>query len=166
MGAEDLCEAKVKRAKTIVGLEICVLEAQDEVYDAPGTPTNPAETSGEKATDEDVVAPELGRAHKAPSVDELTPLRHVYSQKTNERLDDRKVAEGRQLTVLHVFKKATQQQNCACPKPYAACRWQHPSMTVELREKLLQPMPVRLRRHYLEVVICRSMCTCVARPWT
>ena len=103
MGAEDLCEPKVKRAKTIVGLEICVLEAQDEVYDAPGTPTNRAETSGEKATDEDVVAPELGRAHKAPSVDELMPLRLVYSQKTNERLDDRKVAEGRQLTMLHVF---------------------------------------------------------------
>ena len=33
--------------------------------------------------------------------------------------------------------------------PYAACRWKHPSITVEQREKLLQPMPVRLRRHYL-----------------
>ena len=81
MGAEDSCEAQV-------GLDICMLEAQDDVYDeTPGTPTNPAETSGENATDEDVVAPEvteelnrlktLGRAHKAPSVDELMSLRYV-----------------------------------------------------------------------------------------
>ena len=54
------CEAQVKRAKTIMGLEICVLEAQDDVYDeTPGTSTNPAETSGENATDEDVVTPEV-----------------------------------------------------------------------------------------------------------
>ena len=52
MGAEDPCEAQVKRAKTIMGLEICVLEALDDVYDgSPGTPTNPAETSGDEATD-------------------------------------------------------------------------------------------------------------------
>ena len=55
-GAEDSCEAQVKRAKTIMGPEMCVVEAQDDVYDeTPGTPTNPAETSGENATDEDVV---------------------------------------------------------------------------------------------------------------
>ena len=37
MGAEDPCAAQVKRAKTIMGLGICVLEAQDDVYDeAPG----------------------------------------------------------------------------------------------------------------------------------
>ena len=62
MGAEDSCEAQVKRAKTIMGLEICVLEAPDDVCDkTPGMPTNPAETSGENATDEeeDVVAPEV-----------------------------------------------------------------------------------------------------------
>ena len=35
------------------------------------------------------------RAYKAPSVDELI-LRYVYSQKTNERLDYRMVAEGRE----------------------------------------------------------------------
>ena len=59
MGAEDPCEAQVKRARTIMGLEICVLEAQDDVYDEiSGTPTN-TETSGENATDEDVVAPEV-----------------------------------------------------------------------------------------------------------
>ena len=59
MGVEDPCEAQVKRAKTIMGLEICVLEAQEDVYDETlGTPTNPVETSGENATDEDVVAPE------------------------------------------------------------------------------------------------------------
>ena len=33
MGAEDSCEAQVKRAKMIMGLEICVLEAQNDVYD-------------------------------------------------------------------------------------------------------------------------------------
>ena len=76
MGAEDPCEAQVKRAKTIMGLEICVLEAQDDVDDE--TPGTPAETSGENATDEDAVAPEvteelnrlrtLGRACKAPSM--------------------------------------------------------------------------------------------------
>ena len=38
----------------------------------------------------------LGRAYKAPSVDELMPLRYVYSQKTDERLDDRMVAESRE----------------------------------------------------------------------
>ena len=74
--------------------------AHDET---PGTLTNPADTSGEKATDEDVVAPEvteehttLGRACTAPSVGQLMPLRELYSQKTNERLDDRMVAGGRE----------------------------------------------------------------------
>ena len=106
MGVEDSCEAQVKRSKTIVGLEMCVLEAQDDVYDeTTGTPTNPAENSGENATDEDV-APEvteelnrletLGRAYKALSVDDLMPLRYVYSQKTNELLDHRMVADGRE----------------------------------------------------------------------
>ena len=33
MGAQDSCEAQVKRAKTIMGQEICGLEAQDNVYD-------------------------------------------------------------------------------------------------------------------------------------
>ena len=33
MGAEEPCAAQVQRAKTINGLEICVLEAQDDVYD-------------------------------------------------------------------------------------------------------------------------------------
>ena len=75
-----------------------------EVYDeTTGTPTNLAETPGENATDENVVAPEateelnrlktLEIVYKAPSVDELLPLRYVYSQKTNERLDDRMVAK-------------------------------------------------------------------------
>ena len=91
--------AQAKRAKTIVGLEMRALEAQHDIYT-----TNPAENSGEKATDEDIVAPgvteelnrlkSMGRACKAPSVDQLTPPRSVYSQKTKERLDDRMVAEG------------------------------------------------------------------------
>ena len=60
-----------------MGLEICVLEVQDDVCDETlGTPTNPAENSGENATGEDIVAPEvteelnrlttLGGAYKAP----------------------------------------------------------------------------------------------------
>ena len=85
MGAEDSGEVQVKRAKTIMGLEICVLEAQDDVYDeALGAPTNVAETSGENTTDdEDAVAPEvteelnrlktLDRPYRAPTVDKLMP---------------------------------------------------------------------------------------------
>ena len=49
MNAEDPCAAQVKRAKTIMGLEICVLEALDDVFDElPETPTNLAGTPGEK----------------------------------------------------------------------------------------------------------------------
>ena len=36
MSAEEPCTAQVKRVKTIMGLEICVLEAQDDVYDETG----------------------------------------------------------------------------------------------------------------------------------
>ena len=35
MNAEDPCAAQVKRAKTIMGLEMCVLEALDDVFDEP-----------------------------------------------------------------------------------------------------------------------------------
>ena len=88
-------------------LEICVKEAQDDVYDeTPSTLTNLAETSGENETDDGIVAPEvaeelnrlktLGRIHRAASVDQLMPLRYVCSQKTNEPLYERIVAEGRQ----------------------------------------------------------------------
>ena len=76
-----------------------------DVHDeTTGTPTNLAETAGENATDANVVAPEateelnrlktLGIVYKVPSVDELLPLRYVYSLKSNERLDDRMVAKG------------------------------------------------------------------------
>ena len=105
--AEDSCETQVKRAKTIMGLEVCVLEAQDDVYDdVPGAPTNLVETSGKSTTDEDVLSREvteevhrlktLVRPYSAPTVDELMSRGHVHSQKTNERLDDRMVAEGRE----------------------------------------------------------------------
>ena len=61
-----------------MGLEICVQEALDDVFDEPPeTPTNLAGTSGENETDEDVVSPEvteelnrlktLGRPYTAPS---------------------------------------------------------------------------------------------------
>ena len=103
---KNRAQLQVKRSKTIIGLEICVLEAQDDVYDeTPRTPTNLAETSGENATDDDIVAPEvteklnrlktLGRIYIAPSVDQLRPLMYVYSQRTNDPLDDRMVAESR-----------------------------------------------------------------------
>ena len=56
MNAEDRCAAQVKRA----GLEICVLEALDDVFDEPPeTPTNLVGTPGENETDEDVVSPEV-----------------------------------------------------------------------------------------------------------
>ena len=91
-----------------MGLEKRVLEALDDVFDElPETPTNLAGTPGENETDEDVVSPKvteelnrlktLGRPHTAPSADELMPRTFVYSQKkTNERLDKRMVAEGRE----------------------------------------------------------------------
>ena len=87
-------------AKTIMGLEICVLEALDDVFDEPPeTLTNLAGAPGENETD---VTEELnclkmlGRPYTAPSVDELMPRTFVYSQKTNEQLDTRMVAEGRE----------------------------------------------------------------------
>ena len=58
--AEDSCEAQVKRARTIMGLDVCVLETPDDVYDeAAGTTTNLTEMRGKNATDEDVAAPEV-----------------------------------------------------------------------------------------------------------
>ena len=107
MNAEDPCAAQVKRAKTIMGLEKYVLEALDDVFDEPPeTPTNLAGTLGENETNEDVVSPEvteelnrlktLGRPYTAPSADELMPRTFVYSQKTNEQLNRRMVAEGRE----------------------------------------------------------------------
>ena len=91
MNAEDPCAAQVKRAKTIIGLEICVLEALDDVFDEhPEPPTNLAGTPGENETDEDVVSPEvteflnrlktLGGPYTDPSVDELIPRTFAYSQ--------------------------------------------------------------------------------------
>ena len=84
MNAEDPCAAQVKRAKTIMCLEFCVLEALDDVFDEPPeTLTNLTGTHGENETFEDVVSPEeteelnrlktLGRPYTAPSVDELMP---------------------------------------------------------------------------------------------
>ena len=100
MDAEDSYEAQVKRAKTVMGLDVCVLEAQDDVYDeAAETLTNLARMSGVNTTDEDVVAPDvteelnrlklLGRPYTAPTVNELMPQGPVYSQRPTERLDDK-----------------------------------------------------------------------------
>ena len=107
MDGGDSCEAQLKRAKTIMGLEVRVLEAQHDVYDDTTEElTNLAETSGENVTDEDAVSTEvtgeldrlkaLGRPYKAPTVEELMPRGPVHSQKTNEQLDARMAAEGRE----------------------------------------------------------------------
>ena len=100
MNAEDPCAAQVKkRAKTMMGLEICVLEALDDVFaEPPETPTNLAGTPGENETDEDVLSPEvteelnrlktLGRPNTAPSADELMPRTFVYSQMTNSSTNE------------------------------------------------------------------------------
>ena len=112
--------AQVKRAKTVPGLEICVLEAQGDIYDETlGTPTNSAETSGENATDDDVVAPEvteeryrlkmLGRMYRVPS-DQLMPLRFV--QKTNEPLHERMVGRTRARQVVLAGCAVRDPQNC------------------------------------------------------
>ena len=82
-----------KRARTIIGLDVCVLEAPDDVYDeAAGITTNLTETCGEYAADEDFAAPEVteelnrlktfGRSYRETIVDETMPRGHVYSQKT------------------------------------------------------------------------------------
>ena len=86
MNGEDPCAAQVKRAKTIMSLEICVLKALNEVFDEPPeTPTNLAGTPGENETDEDVVSPEvteelnrlkkLGRPYTAAASDVLCSAR-------------------------------------------------------------------------------------------
>ena len=60
MDGGDSCEAQLKRAKTIMGLAVCVLEAQHDVYDETTEElTNLAETSGENVTDEDAVSTEV-----------------------------------------------------------------------------------------------------------
>ena len=76
-----------------------MLEAGDDVYDpTSGWPQpNLSENLGETASDDDDVPPEvrqelnrlkvLGRPYQAPSVDELVPMRDVYSQPSYERLD-------------------------------------------------------------------------------
>ena len=83
-----------------------LLPASDVFDEPPETLTNLAGTPGKNETDEDVVSPEvteelnrlkmLGRPYTAPSADELMPRTFVYSQKTNEQLDKRMVAEGRE----------------------------------------------------------------------
>ena len=93
MDAEDSCEAQVKRARTIMGLDMCVLLARDDTYgEAAGTMTNLTETCGVSATGENVAAPEatyepnqlktFGGWRGEPTVDDTIPRGYVYSQKT------------------------------------------------------------------------------------
>ena len=93
MDVEDSCEAQVKRARTIMGLDVCVLEALDDVHDeAAGITTNLTEMCEEYAADEYVAAPEVteelsrlktfGGSYREPIVDEAMPRGHVYSQRT------------------------------------------------------------------------------------
>ena len=84
MDVEDSCEAQVKRARTIMGLHVCVLEALDDVHDeAAGITTNLTEMCEEYAADEYVAAPEVteelsrlktfGGSYREPIVDEAMP---------------------------------------------------------------------------------------------
>ena len=60
MNAEDPCAAQVKKAKTFMGFEICVLEYLDDVFDEPPEkPTKVACILGENETDEVVMSPEV-----------------------------------------------------------------------------------------------------------
>ena len=61
MYTEDSCTTPAQRAKTIMGLEICVLESRDDVYDpTSGWPQpNFSESLGETASDDDDVPPEV-----------------------------------------------------------------------------------------------------------
>ena len=60
-----------------MGLEICVLEALDDVFDElPETLTNVAGTPGENETDEDVVSPEV--------TEELNMLGRPYTALTTK----------------------------------------------------------------------------------
>ena len=49
MDTEDSCEARIQRPRTIMGLDVCVLEAPDGGYDEAATTTNLTETCGENA---------------------------------------------------------------------------------------------------------------------
>ena len=99
MDAEDSCEAQVKRARTIMGLDMCVLLARDDTYgEAAGTMTNLTETCGVSATGENVAAPEatyepnqlktFGGWRGEPTVDDTIPRGYVYSQKTKRSVAD------------------------------------------------------------------------------
>ena len=76
MDNEESCATPSKRGKTIMGLEVCVLEAMDDVFDAtlrePGF--YPSAHPDESVSDDDDVIPEerhelnglnaLGRLHR------------------------------------------------------------------------------------------------------
>ena len=93
-----------------MGLEICVLEATDDVFDPLSGWQNPVEDPGKPLDGEDDVPLEvtreldrlklLGRAYQAPSASELLPRRDVHSQKTDEVLDPVLVAEGRERELI------------------------------------------------------------------
>ena len=93
MDTEASYEARIKQTRTIMGLDMCVLEAPDDDYDeAAGTTTNLTETCGESATGENVAAPEatygpnrlktFGGWRGEPTVDDTIPRGYVHSQKT------------------------------------------------------------------------------------
>ena len=77
MDTVESCTTPTKRAKTIMGLESCVLEARDDVFDpTSGWPhPNLSENVGEIASDDDDDRLKVfGRPCQAPSADELQLL--------------------------------------------------------------------------------------------
>ena len=93
MDTEESYEARIKQTRTIMGLDVCVLEAPDDGYnEAAGTTTNLTEKCGESATGEEVAAPGVteepnqlktfGGMPGEPTVDDTIPRGYVHSQKT------------------------------------------------------------------------------------
>ena len=84
---EEPCVTPSKRVKTIMELEICVLEAMDDVF-VPIPGGTSCANSGELISDDDDVPPDVtheldrlkavGTPYQALSVDELVPKRDVF----------------------------------------------------------------------------------------
>ena len=81
---EKPCTTPSKRAKRIMGLEICVLEASDDVFDSGWPQPNPRENPGETGSDE-----------ARQKADEQLPKRDVYGMKPSDLLHSRLAVEGR-----------------------------------------------------------------------
>ena len=106
MDTEEPCTTRSKRAKTIMGREMCVQEPMDEVFDltfggrSPSPSVNPDKSFG----DDDDVPPEvthelnrlkaLGKPYEAPGATDRIPKRDVQGTRSSELLDRRPEEEG------------------------------------------------------------------------